>query len=254
MFGSKHNRQRQKPWFNEFGGRYSGNCPTFYDAKTLPWVKVLEDNWEVIRSELFALMHSKPEQLQPYFINKSMSFPPRSWQTMGLYFWKFIMHGNCRSCPQTVQILQSIPNVVSCSLSLLEPNSNINPHQGDTDAVIRCHLGLSIPDTLPNCGFQVDMEAHSWEEGKVPFCDARTHSAWNHTDRRRFVMIMDVIRPEFAGQQKNICAHVLASSAMQMLYQRFPRWGVRSGYLKSVIYHLSRWAILVMLPIQRLRF
>ncbi len=252
MLESKVSQSKPIPWFNEFGGRYSGDRPAFYDPATLPWVKILEDNWVIIRDEMFALKDSRPQRLQPYFINKSMSFPPKSWQTMGLYFWTFTMHRNCRSCPQTVNILKSIPNLVSCSLSLLEPNSNINPHQGDTDAVIRCHLGLSIPGTLPDCGLQVDMEKHSWQEGKVlPFCDARSHTAWNHTKGKRYVLILDVMRPEFSRQKDSVCAKVLASSILQMLYQRYSGLGQRSGYLKSIIYSLSYGIIRMALPIQR---
>lgn len=90
-----------------------------------------------MRDELIALAESHPKRLKPYFINKSMSFPPLHWKTMGLYFWKYTMHSNCRRCPQTVRILRRIPGMTSCSLSVLEPGANINPHQGDTDAIIR---------------------------------------------------------------------------------------------------------------------
>lgn len=247
--------QKSKPWYNVFGGRYTGDQPPFYDSSELPWVKTMEDNWEVIKEEVLALMNDKPKRLRPYFINKSMSFPPKRWKTMGLYFWKFTMHKNCRRCPKTMEILKQVPNLTSCSLSVLEPGSNINPHQGDTDAVIRCHLGLSIPAPLPDCGFQVAMETRSWEEGKVlPFCDAQTHTAWNHTQEKRYILIFDVIRPEFAKQQNGICAHVLASSVLQMLYQRFPGLGTKSGYFKNFMYHTSRLAIRVFLPIQRMAF
>ena len=242
----------KKPWYNVSGGRYNGNEPAFYDAQQLPWVAVLESNWEIMRNELLALMEVKPQRLQPYFINKEMSFPPKQWKTMGLYFWKFAMHKNCKRCPQTVAILKTIPGLTSFSLSVLEAGSNINPHQGDTDAIYRCHVGISIPEGLPNCGFQVGKEIRPWEEGKaLPFCDAQTHTAWNHSNERRIVLILDVMRPEYIDRQNSVCAHVLASSFLQMLYQRFKVLGSRSGYLKSTLYHVSRITILGVLPIQR---
>jgi aspartyl/asparaginyl beta-hydroxylase (cupin superfamily) len=244
-----------KPWYNVFGGKYTGNEPSFYNREDLSWVKVLEDNWELIRDEVFALMEKQPDKLKPYFINKSMSFPPKKWKTMGLYFWKFTMHSNCRKCPHTVRLMKRIPNLTSCSLSVLEPGSNINPHQGDTDAIIRCHLGLSIPASLPDCGFQVGKEIRPWENGKaLPFCDAQTHTAWNVSMHRRMILIIDVVRPEFVKQENRICAHVLASSVLQMLYQRFTFLGKRSGYVKKVLYHITRITILVILPIQRRLF
>ncbi len=241
-----------KPWYNVFGGRYMGNEPSFYERAQLPWTKVLEDNWQIIYKEMSALLEDRPERLKPYFINKSMSFPPKKWKTMGLYFWKFTMHKNCRRCPETMRILKQIPNLTSCSISVLEPGSNINPHQGDTDAIIRCHLGLSVPAALPDCGFQVGKEIRPWENGiTLPFCDAQTHTAWNHTSQRRLILITDVIRPEFAKQQNRICAHVLSSSVLQMLYQRFAFLGRRSGYFKKILYNLFRLLILAALPIQR---
>ena len=242
----------KKPWYNVEGGRYSGNEPSFYDPKQLPWVPVIENNWEIMRDELLALMKGRPERLRPYFINKEMSFPPRHWKTMGLYFWKFTMHKNCRKCPKTVKLLKSIPGLTSFSLSVLEAGSNINPHQGDTDAIYRCHVGISIPEGLPNCGFQVGKELRPWEQGKVlPFCDAQTHTAWNHSGERRIILILDVMRPEYVSRQNRICARVLASAVLQMLYQRFSFLRRRSGYLKGALYHISRVVILGILPIQR---
>ena len=241
-----------QPWFNLFGGRYDGDQPNFYDKETLPWVKTLESNWEVIRDELTKLAESQPSRLKPYFINKAMSFPPRHWKTMGLYFWKYTMHGNCRNCPETVRILREIPGLTSCSLSVLEPGANINPHQGDTDAIYRCHMGLSIPGNLPDCGFQVGSEIRAWKEAEVfAFCDAQTHTAWNHCQQRRLIMIVDVIRPEFMSQQNKICAHILASSVMQMLYQSVPFFNNWPGRLKKYLYNLCQFGIYCIIPIQR---
>jgi len=241
-----------EPWYNLFGGRYNRDQPFFYDRADLPWTKVLEDNAEVIRKEMLAFLEQDTRSLKPYFINKAMSFPPRHWKTMGLLFWNLRMHRNCRRCPETARILESIPNLTAGSLSVLEPGSNINPHQGDTDAIIRCHLGLRIPGKIPECGFQVGNEVRSWEEGKtLPFCDAHTHWAWNQTKERRMILIVDVIRPEFAGKKNAVCANVLASSLLQMLYQGFPWLNKTSGHIKSVLYFLSRMAIRGFLPIQR---
>ncbi len=242
-----------KPWYNFSGGKYLGDQPYFYEREQLPWTKVLEEHWQEIKEEVVGLMIEKPEHLRPYFINKSMSFPPRRWKTMGIYFWKFIIRENYQRCPKTVAILKTIPNLTSFSLSVLEAGSNINPHQGDTDAIIRCHVGIDIPGPLPDCGFQVGKEIRPWQNGiALPFCDAHTHTAWNHTDRRRIVLILDVMRPEFAGQQNAVCAHVLASSVMQMLYQRFAFLGQRSGYVKKALYTAARIGIRGFLPVQRM--
>ena len=242
-----------EPWYNFSGGRYMGGQPFFYERQDLPWTKVIEDNWQVIRDEVLGLMLEKPQNLRPYFINKSMSFPPKRWKTMGIYFWKFVIRENYKKCPETVRILKTIPGLTSFSLSVLEAGSNINPHQGDTDAIIRCHVGIDIPGHLPDCGFQVGKEIRPWENGiTLPFCDAHTHTAWNNTDRKRIILILDVMRSEFVKKENGICAHVLASSVLQMLYQSYPFLGRRSGYFKKALYHTSRIMILGFLPVQRL--
>lgn len=251
--GDTINKQQTKPWYSVWGNRYSGTQPPFYDKSTLPWIKTLEDNWEVMRDELMALLESEPDRLKPYFINKTMAFPPNHWKTLGLYYWNLKIHENCVKCPKTVQLLRTIGGITSFSISVLEPGSNINPHQGDTDAIIRCHVGLVIPGTLPDLGFQVGPEIRAWEQGKaLPFCDAITHTAWNHTKKRRVIINLDVMRPEFVKRQNGICAHVLASSYLQMLYPRFPFLGETKGYVRKLIYHVCRFLILAYLPLQRI--
>jgi aspartyl/asparaginyl beta-hydroxylase (cupin superfamily) len=241
-----------RPWYNLFGGRYDGDQPCFYDPATLPWVRTLEENWEVMRDEMLALTEEEPDRLRPYFINRAMSFPPRHWKTMGLYFWRYTMHANCRRCPRTVEILRGIPGLTSCSLSVLEPGANINPHQGDTDAIYRCHVGLKVPGGLPDCGFQVGPEIRGWEEGRaLPFCDAQTHTAWNHCTERRLIMIVDVMRPEFADRTNRVCAHVLASSSLQMTYQSVPWLNRWPGWTKRMLYSVLQGLITLGLPLQR---
>lgn len=163
--------------------------------------------WAVMRDELVALIAQNSSRLRPYFFNKTMSFPPRHWKTMELYFWCYKTRDNCRACPATMRIMRAIPGMPSCSLSILEPGSNINPHQGDTDAIYRC--------------------------------------------QRRLIMIVDVVRPEYLDQQNRICAHVLASSLLQMLYQSLPFLNSWPGRVKQMLYGMLRSGIRVYLLVQR---
>ncbi len=239
-----------KPWYEINGERFTGNEPNFYRPEDFPWIKTLEDNWRTIRDEIQTLLARDERRLSPYFIN--LSFPPKQWKTMGIYFWKYKIHKNCRACPQTARLLESLPNMTGGSLSALEPGSNINPHHGDTNAIVRIHLGLSIPAGMPQCGFQVGKEIREWREGKaLLFCDAHPHSAWNHSDQRRIVLIVDVMKPEFASQTDAICSHVLATSGLQVLYQQFAVLRRMPRKLKFTIHFFMRTALRVILPLQR---
>ena len=83
------------------------------------------------------------------------------------------------------------------------------------------------------------------------FCDAHAHSAWNHTSRRRLILIVDVVRPEFAHRKDSICRHVLSSTVLQALYQRSAVLTRLPGGFKYVLHALVRAALSVLLPVQR---
>ena len=95
--------------------------------------------------------------------------------------------------------------------SRLEPHTQIKEHHGETNAIMRCHFGIEIPAGLPDCGMKVANEEREWQEGKwLFFNDAQHHTAWNNSDKRRILLIIDVIRPEFLSRKNYICARVLA--------------------------------------------
>lgn len=238
-------------WYSIRGIRYGGEMPHFFDPKDFPWVEHLREHREVILEELSALMALDDKALQPYF-NQGLVHPRRSWKSMGFYFWSLRMHRNCEACPRIAALLDSIPHLTAASLSVLEPHANINPHHGDTDAIVRGHLGLVIPAGLPDCGFQVGPEIRAWKEGEVLlFCDAHIHTAWNNTDQRRLLFLFDVMRPEFVGQTRSVCANVLASITLQWVYQRL-RWLERSsGRVHHLLHGVLRGILRGVLPVQR---
>ena len=239
-----------KPWYEIYGGRYTADDPYFFDENDFTWTKTLKENWQIIRDEMLQLLAEQPNQLKPYF-SENLVFPPKHWKTAGFYFWKWRVHSNCNQCPKTMEILDSIPNLTGGSLSILEPGANINPHQGDTNAHVKVHLGLVIPADLPDCGFQVGDDIRAWNEGELLlFCDAHRHTAWNHSKQRRLIFIIDVIRPEFVNQTKSICIHVLATSMLQLLYQNFGWLKQLPGKVHHILHFFIRIGMRVVLPIQ----
>jgi aspartyl/asparaginyl beta-hydroxylase (cupin superfamily) len=240
-----------KPWFVIYCGRYVGDEPYFFDEDEFVFVPLLKANWKVIRDEMLAIIEQHPDRLKPY-VSSKLIFPPRHWQTIGFYFWSWRLHRNLRLAPKTHAVLKQIPHLSSAALSMLEPGSNINPHQGDTNAQVKVHLGLVIPEGLPQCGFQVGDQVRAWDEGEtLLFCDAHSHTAWNESNKRRLLFIVDVIRPEFQDRNRSICVHVLASTLLQIIYQRFQKFGTRPGALHHILHFVARGAISLALPIQR---
>ncbi|MEO6883645.1 MAG: aspartyl/asparaginyl beta-hydroxylase domain-containing protein [Bacteroidia bacterium] len=203
--------------FYPFFDGISENDKTFYDVSDFPWVKDVEASWHIIKNEVLAYMQD-PQNLHPYFANDLMNAPEK-WKTFGLYAWGIcVSKKNCAACPETLKILRKIPNIISVGVSVMEPHAEIKPHFGDTNAIMRCHLGLVVPTSLPDIGFHVGYEDRSWEEGKLlMFNDAAYHRAWNNTSERRVIILFDVMRPEFAAKKRAVCANVLGILSWQFI-------------------------------------
>lgn len=115
-----------------------------------------------------------------------------------------------------MKVLNTIPGLVSVPFNLLDPHSEIKSHFGDTKAVTRCHLGLNIPRALPEIGFRVKNEERFGENEKLlMFCDGYLHSAWNNTDKPRFILLFEIILSEFEEYKNSICSSVLSSLFLQ---------------------------------------
>lgn len=229
-------------WFAYNGGAFKGNEPFYFDRTQFPWVARLEAQWTVVRDELYDLIREHEASLVPY-ANREMTSRPNQWKTFGFMFWSIRSRENISKCPKTWTLLDSIPNVLAGSFNLLEPGTTIKPHRGDTNAIIRCHMGIEIPGPAPECAFRVGTETRGWNEGEfLMFCDAHPHTAWNNTSKRRYIFVVDIMREEFAAQSKSICARVLAAIYLEIAYQRkqwLRRWfGGRRG--KAFMHRLFR--------------
>lgn len=222
-----------QPWFADGTQQFDRAQPFFYRTVDFPWVVEVESQWEVIRDELLASLSKDPSAMVPY-INREMTSRPGKWKTLGLMFWTVPSAENCRRFPRTWEIVSRVPNITAASLNMLDGNTTIKPHVGNTDAIIRCHLGLVVPAAAPKCAFRVGDETRSWEEGKfLMFCDAYEHTAWNNTDSKRYILVVDVMRPEFVPMASSVSSRVLASIYHEAAYQRsawLRRWfGGRRG-------------------------
>jgi len=220
-----------KLWFSlfDFSFNYVGNEPNFIE-ESFSWSLEFEENWKQIREELelYLTIH-KPEA----YFNKTMVNSKESWKTLSLKWWDIKFHSRNKYFPKTLEIVNKYPEILSVSFNLLEPNGKILPHCGDTNAIYRCHLGIKIPDYLPKTGFRVREEIKSWEEGKwLIFMDAYNHEAFNFCDKKRIIMVIDIMRPEFQMRRRKIISTVLTSLFLQKRAQKF-----------TFIYKLPQWAI-----------
>jgi aspartyl/asparaginyl beta-hydroxylase (cupin superfamily) len=199
---------------------YAGQEPAFYDAEQFPWTESLRRNWHVIREEFDAYV-AQGRALKPNFAPDAVELT--GWVGVNFFTYLRRYNANCRAFPRTVALLESIPNLASAFINLLEPHCGLPPHYGETNVAYRVHMGLVVPGGVEECGIQVDSERRGWGEGEVlVFNDARKHFVWNRSDRPRVILVCDVMKPQYGGATPGVCGRVLGSIVVMFAQARLP--------------------------------
>lgn len=198
------------------------NPKWFYSLEETPELKILEDNYQVILNELLNLRKSSengfwvntfPEYLHPHSKN--------NWKVFTFKFFGIKHPLNCSICPQTYEILNKIPELISADFSYLPANTKIKPHKGFTKMVLRAHLGLIIPE---NCAIRVGEEVKTWEAGKMlVFDDSFDHEAWNNSNEDRFVLMLDIANPKWEYPAYDICRYKIETLRDEFMLSMFPK-------------------------------
>jgi len=200
-------------------GPYPGTEPAFYRPDDFPWVETLRRNWTVIRDELVDYVGRQGRTLPANFIPDAVDVT--GWRGVTLFTCLRRYRANCRAFPRTTAILESIPEIVSAFINLLEPHTELPAHYGDSNLFHRAHLGLIVPGGVEVCGMEVDGERMGWREGEVfVFNDARRHAVWNRGDRPRVVLVCDVMKPQYGRATAGRCGRVLGTIAATFLQAR----------------------------------
>ena len=80
--------------------------------------------------------------------------------------------------------------------SVLTPGAEIMSHCGLTNAAVRIHLPIIVPESNKSV-IRVGPKVRTWEEGKVlAFNDAYDHQVWNFGSQTRVVLFFDVWHPD----------------------------------------------------------
>jgi len=161
------------------------------------WTAALEKGYEVIRDE-FSQIHS-PELFHPQ--HQGLTDAGR-WDVYYLYYSGRTAEDNCRRCPRTTELIESLSGVSNSGLvyfSVLSGNTHIAPHCGPVNTRLRCHLGLIVPE---ECRIRVGTETRSWKEGRcIVFDDSFEHEVWNSSHEPRAVLIVDFWHPDLTAAE-----------------------------------------------------
>lgn len=202
-------------------GWYKGTSPVFFDPAQLPGTKLLEENWPVIKEEIEAYYAAHSDRFEPNFT--PYAYKEKGWRTINLYSYFLKYSRNCEKLPRTDEIVSRIPGMSMCQVAVIDPHTRIKAHFGDTDAIIRSHLGIRVPGKLPELGLRVRRQRVTWEEGKVfAFCIAHRHYAWNDTDEPRIALVVDTFKDEYMSRRYAIAGNTLAAIVTKAIATRFP--------------------------------
>jgi len=195
----------------------------FHSRGEHPWLRALEAATESIAAELAAVMSAERAELVPYIqyeqhqamaqwreLNQS-----RDWTAIHLIQSGKRIEANARHCPQTMTLLETLPQPdipgagPNAMFSLLAPNTTIPPHVGVNNTRLVCHLPLVVPE---GCWFRVGAETRYWERGKAfLFDDTIEHEAANPSDQLRVVFIFDVWNPALSEVEREAVRQVIGT-------------------------------------------
>lgn len=184
----------------------------FYPTEYFPFTRTLEQHWQTVLDELLALPDTRFMPWPETFLYEA------GWDVFGLYASGKRIADNCALCPETTQLVETIPGLVTAGFSSLKPMTRIKPHVGYAYSysangevrsdgalnrdVLRCHLGLIVPKayTENGCALRVADQTHPWTQGECfVFDDTVVHEAWNLTFMTRVVLLLDFRKAAFAN-------------------------------------------------------
>lgn len=208
-------------WYFRSMELYNGKFPPFYDVSDMPVARLLQDNYEAIREEVLTYYRDHGSEIPSEDIGWDYEDP--GWRTVGLYGFGYKDRKACAQLPVLTSVLEQVPNLTGATLSILLPGVKIHAHVGGTSAIIRTHLGISIPGEPPEVAIRVGGHTMGWTDGEVFGIEtARRHTAWNRTDRPRIALTVDTIKDEFAHRRNEVNGRVLALMVMWRIAVKAP--------------------------------
>ena len=230
---------------------YHGGLPNFYPTEWFPELNILKENWMPIRDEILAYEKERGA------ITGMDSYSPAAvsgndWSTMNLMSYGVLFHNNRKKFPLLASITDQIASCTTVTISVLSPHTEIKPHYGDTNGVIRVHLGLIVPDPYPTIAMQVGEEVRGWEEGELLlFTIVQRHSVWSRSDKRRYLLIIDFVPKVLAHKQQEICTKTLGSQTFIFIYKRIAFFRHLPEFMVRFLCSAFSVMWIFLLPIQR---
>jgi ornithine lipid ester-linked acyl 2-hydroxylase len=195
-----------------------------------PWTAELEGNWQLVQAEAESLLRDRMSvpSVREISADHEKIAVDEKWRSF--FFWAYGIRAdaNCDRCPQTAQLLDKIPGLLSAFYSVMLAGAHVPQHAGPTKAILTAHMGLIIPLKRQDCHMQVADQNVVWEKGRlVIFDDMYPHEVWNRTDEDRIILLVHVKRPlRFPGSliRDGLFALLRASPFVKDGVRNVERW------------------------------
>ena len=190
----------------------------YLDVQDFPELAILQENWEVIRDEVYALMDNERIRASDKYDDIGFnSFFRTGWKRFYLKWYGDYLPSALVTCPKTLALLKTIPKLNGAMFALLPKGGHLAPHRDPYAGSLRYHLGLITPNS-EKCRIYVDGIAYHWKDGEsVIFDETYIHSAVNESDIDRVILFCDIDRPlrsnVVAGINRMFGKIIMAASA-----------------------------------------
>lgn len=163
-----------------------------------PEIKILEDNWEVIRDEALALYgqgHISVKDDLP----ASSFYKDNRWKSFYLKIYDNEIPSAYQLAPKTRALIDQVPGMNIALFAVLMPGKRLNIHHDPFAYTLRYSLGLSTPNS-EKCGLMINGDHYTWRDGdSIIFDETYLHCAYNETDTPRVILMTDIDRPMRIG-------------------------------------------------------
>jgi ornithine lipid ester-linked acyl 2-hydroxylase len=164
----------------------------FIDSSRLSFCRELEENYDVILREYWALHDHHDNGASLFQSVTSMNYQS-GWQTLVLFYNghripKFPYH----LCPTTTRLLEQLPlagRIAGFNRQL--PQTGIPLHTDGNNLWLTCQMGMEVP-AGETAYIEVAGERRLWQNGRCMVYDTTfAHQTWNGADDERIVLHVD---------------------------------------------------------------
>jgi aspartyl/asparaginyl beta-hydroxylase (cupin superfamily) len=165
----------------------------FHDARQFSFTSGLEAAFHELARELAQLDPDAFDESPDALSLATDGYDERGWRAFEL-FGRAGLERNRARVPRTAAAAAAVPGMVNACLSLLEPGTHLEPHRGELQGVLRCHLALRVPQG--DCALRGGGQTRRWEPGRcLVFDDTVVHEAWNRGASERVVLLITFPAP-----------------------------------------------------------